>query len=81
MKSRFSGIVASIILGASTLAAVFNRNITVGHIAQSKPVVTRRRPAFRTGIKGIKGTSQGRYGYGLQRHFDNARNNGKSVAA
>lgn len=75
LRTKVAAFCALAIIGAQNLAQKFNTNSTGPTIKVQGAVdpanfATSRKPAFRTGIKGIKGTNNTRYGAVLRHHFD-----------
>lgn len=80
IRTKFAAAIATVLIGVQTLAQKFNTNVTGPAIKAAPVFATRRKPAFRTGIKGIASTNNTRYGAGLRAHFQTAASR-RAVAA
>ena len=72
LKLKLSAVATFISRGVTTLANKFNVNVTAPNIAEyhAHPALAPQRVrGFRTGIKGIAGTNNTKYGDGLRAYF------------
>lgn len=66
-------IITALLAARTSLASVFNRNVTAPHVAAAPIAAPRRKKGFQTGIKGVASSNNTQYGYGLREHFAKAR--------
>lgn len=74
-RNILKSIIVGALLSIAGLASKFNTNASAASVQVGRAPATKnqRRPSFRTGIKGVAGTNNTRYGAGLKAHFDAKR--------